>query len=321
MRRLPAFLIVATSIIGSSSCREELCYNHFGSAEVNFQWPTGPSQPEFPDGVTILVYGEDSETPTTHFISADGGNINFGGSDIRSMLLYNNDTRSILLYGLSSPTSAYATSTPSGHSASKSVRELHPDEPVLNPPDMLYAAYIDILPEVDTHESIPLPVSMDPLVFSYEIYYEFEYGLHRVTHAKGTLSGMAEYIIMHNGATKDSRATLVFDCKLTESGIHAHLLSFGAPGYSEDNITSRENRRNTLALDVRLTNGKTKSFSFDISGQIESQPRGGSIIVSGLRIEDNEGSSDSGFDVGVDDWGDHEYIDFPIGWPNGKSSK
>ena len=64
---------------------------------------------------------------------------------------------------------------------------------------------------------------------------------------------------------------------------------------------------------VKLVNGKVKEFVFDVTDQLAGQPRGGAIHVSGLRIEDDESSSDSGFDVDLDGWGNDEEIDLPVG--------
>ena len=74
---------------------------------------------------------------------------------------------------------------------------------------------------------------------------------------------------------------------------------------------SRADRPYTLNLEVRLKNGKTFEFNYDIADQIAKQPRGGIIRISGIRIEDDQNLSDSGFDVTVDDWGEHEDIELP----------
>lgn len=300
-------------IFMSVSCREDLCYNHFGEAEIDFQWPeTSLSQP-VPEGVTLLVYGDDSEHPTENFLSPTGGNVNFGSGTPRSILIYNNDTEHIRFFGLSSPVMAYATSTAAARSASASIRRLHPDESALNPPDMLYSAYIESLPEVGTHEKLDLVLDMKKLVYAYEVVYEFEYGLNRVVLARGALAGMAETVMLHNGATPRGGATLLYDCDLTEQGIRSTVLSFGVPDYPEDRRATRYTHHHTLQLEVKLVNGKIKEFVFDISEQLAGQPRGGTVRVSGLRVEDDESSSDSGFDVDLDDWGNNEEIDLPVG--------
>ena len=184
-RLFPAF-VLPVLLSAFVSCREELCYNHFGEAEVCFQWPgTSPSEPFFPEGVTMLVYGDDSDRPTENFISPTGGNVGFGSGKARSILVYNNDTENIRFFGFSLPTTAYATSTPAGRSVPAGVRRLHPDEPALNPPDILYAAYIESLPDLGSHEKLDLSFDMRKLVNDYEITYEFEYGGNRVVLARG----------------------------------------------------------------------------------------------------------------------------------------
>ena len=307
-----AFLLVLFIVL--VSCREDLCYNHFGEAEVDFQWPEAPSsQPVFPEGVTLLVYGDDSEQPIENFLSPTGGNVNFGSGSPRSILIYNNDTERIRFFGLSEPTTAYATSTVADRSVSANIRKLHPDESALNPPDMLYAAYIAALPNVGTHENLELPLDMKELVCTYEVFYDFEYGQKHVVLARGALAGMAETVLLHNGATPKGGATLLYDCDLAEQGAHVTVLSFGVPGYPESGKDVRYTRRHTLQLEVKLSNGKVKEFLFDITEQLANQPRGGVVRVSGLRIEDDESSNDSGFDVDVDDWGNQEEVDLPVG--------
>ena len=100
---------------------------------------------------------------------------------------------------------------------------------------------------------------------------------------------------------------------MAEQGAHVTVLSFGVPGYPESGKDVRYTRRHTLQLEVKLSNGKVKEFLFDITEQLANQPRGGVVRVSGLRIEDDESSNDSGFDVDVDDWGNQEEVDLPVG--------
>lgn len=312
-RLFPAF-VLPVLLSAFVSCREELCYNHFGEAEVCFQWPgTSPSEPFFPEGVTMLVYGDDSDRPTENFISPTGGNVGFGSGKARSILVYNNDTENIRFFGFSLPTTAYATSTPAGRSVPAGVRRLHPDEPALNPPDILYAAYIESLPDLGSHEKLDLSFDMRKLVNDYEITYEFEYGGNRVVLARGALAGMAETVLLHNGATPQGGATLLYDCDLVGHNVRASVPSFGVPGYPGNGTAVRTSSRHTLQLEVKLVNGKVKELVFDVTDQLSGQPRGGVIHVSGLRIEDNESSSDSGFDADVDDWGNNEEIDLPVG--------
>lgn len=79
------------------------------------------------------------------------------------------------------------------------------------------------------------------------------------------------------------------------------------PDYPNEHYTTRTERRYGLNLEVRLKNGKVKSFDFDVTDQVAVQPQGGVIVVSGIEISDEEGTEGgSGFDVTVKDWGEYE---------------
>ena len=75
--------------------------------------------------------------------------------------------------------------------------------------------------------------------------------------------------------------------------------------------TVRTGERYSLNLEVRMVNGKFKTFEFDVTDQVKGQPRGGVIVVSGLSISNDEGLEGGGsFDVDVDGWG--EWVDIPL---------
>lgn len=60
-----------------------------------------------------------------------------------------------------------------------------------------------------------------------------------------------------------------------------------------------------------LRNGKTLSYTFDISQMMRIQPRGGVIQVTDIVVSDEDGQEGSGaFDPDVDDWEDE--IDIPL---------
>ena len=59
------------------------------------------------------------------------------------------------------------------------------------------------MPDADRHEIAALPVDMKPMVFSYTVRYNFEYGFERVTNARGALGGMAARVMLYNGETPD----------------------------------------------------------------------------------------------------------------------
>ena len=320
MRKMLLFLSAVAALV---SCREELCYNHFGSAVMEFRWDAEPESGNVPAGITALVYGNDSEFSGESYLSPSGGGVNFGKNGVKCMLFYNNDTERIIISGeADGPFAVRATSTYGTRAAPADIRTKFPDDPVLNPPDMLYSAFVDSIPDVGKHEVSDLQVKMRPMVCSYRVRYEFEYGGHRVVLARGAISGMARMVGLHDGSTPSECATFVYDCEVADSDVVADMMSFGTPGYPVPSRYAGGGIRriecsHILNLEVKLVNGKTKEFYFDITDQLAGQPRGGEIVVSGLRIEDNDSSGDSGFDVDLGGWGDHEDIDLPVGGQQG----
>ena len=195
----------------------------------------------------------------------------------------------------------------------------YPNVRSTNPPDMLYAAYVDKVPHVELHEVKGMPVTMKPLVYTYKIRYEFEKGLEHVGIARGAIGGMDESVFLRSGATSDEESVILYDCEGTDWGCLAHVQSFGIPGFPDKYYapqTRDDQRLYTLNLEVRLTNGKIVDFDFDIADQIAKQPRGGVITVTGLKIDDEQVKPQPGqgaFDVDVEGWGEHEDIQLPVG--------
>ena len=84
------------------------------------------------------------------------------------------------------------------------------------------------------------------------------------------------------------------------------------PNYPGEGYT-RADRPYTLNLEVRLTNGKILDYEFDVTAQVEAQPRGGVIIVRDIEVSDEDGGGvGSGFDVDVNGWGDYQDIEIPL---------
>lgn len=95
------------------------------------------------------------------------------------------------------------------------------------------------------------------------------------------------------------------------------MLSFGVPSFPDSHYepTKAEEggRRYGLNLEVMLNNGKLVTFDFDITSQMERQPRGGVIEVDGIRISDEDAAEGgSAFDPDVDGWGDYEDVEIPL---------
>jgi hypothetical protein len=68
-----------------------------------------------------------------------------------------------------------------------------------------------------------------------------------------------------------------------------------------------------LNLELRLRNGETLTYDFDITDQVRIQPNGGIITVGGIVVPDEVGKKGgSGFNVEVKDWGDYRDIELPL---------
>lgn len=319
------------------SCRDELCYNHFRNVALSLtyeqEWERDygmnhsanwdathfgtaydqlrPDEPEWVTLIRISADGSRSET----FLDNKGGDISVDKGDGQSFLIYNSDTQYIIMTDMETP-NARASATGRSRSSLTYVEGVHPNARTTSPPDILYSAYTTEVPAVDKHESKPMSVRMQPLVYTYYVRYEFEYGFSHVALARGALGGMAESVYLFDGRSSEESTIILYDCDLKEYGCEASVQSFGVPGFPDEYYgrSAREgsSRPYTLNLEVRLKNGKFVEFNFDVSDQIANQPRGGVITVSGLRIEDEISSTDAAFNVEVDGWGERVDIDLPV---------
>lgn len=195
--------------------------------------------------------------------------------------------------------------------------ERHPGARSANPPDVLYSAFVESVPTLAPHENKQFPIKMQPLVYTYVIRYEFEYGIEHVHLARGALGGMAESVYLRDGKTSDESIIVLYDCDVKDYGCEAHVRSFGVPGFPDEyygrNLRAAE-RPYTLNLEVLLTNGTTLEFNYDIADQLAKQPRGGVITIKGIRIEDEQNSdpiTSGAFDVDLSGWGQVD-VDLPL---------
>lgn len=323
-----------------ASCRQELCYDHYPVLDVKFSWeqewerdyglyhfPTWDKdyfgfdyeelRPGVPEWINMISYYPDGRKQEG-FVSPDGRTFIVEAGEKRSVLLYNGDTEYIVLEDVASFNDARASATSRSRSSLTAMQEVHQNSRTTNPPDILYASFIENVPSLNNHDNHQMAVKMQPLVYTYVINYEFEYGIQHVALARGALGGMAESVYLRTGVTSEKSSIILFDCTTTSKGCKARVRSFGVPGFPDDYYGRTEvksaDRPYTLNLEVMLKNGKTVEFNYDISDQIKNQPRGGVIKVGGIRIEDEQNqSSGGGFDVDISDWGDNdEVIELPI---------
>ena len=336
MRRLVSIFALIAALVITSCTHKELCYNHSehahrfhirviadyrldweekGSTDWQNNWPDhfisyDLLRPNYPKGLRVVNYSPNGNY-NIHNIPASGGTITLyeGENDI---LFYNNDTEYIVFSRQDNGAYTRATTrtvtraTYSGNSFG----ELN--ENTVNAPDMLFANYRESYVPEKVLEPIDYPITLQPLVFTYKIRYEFAEGLKYVALARGALSGMAQSVQMNTGETSEDTATILYDCDMTEYGARALVNSFGAPGYPNANYPTRANKH-ALNLEVMLRNGNMVTFEYDVSNQVAAQPHGGVIVIKGIVIKEEDGVQGSGaFDVEVKDWGDYEDIVLPL---------
>lgn len=328
-------------VLGTSCNHKELCYDHDPHSErveyllnltfdceweynieSNVDWEQQWNEeygvdydairPKEPEGVRVHIYNEDNKTETMRNLTKENSTIRFKDEGHYDVLFYNNDTEYIIFEGLESFNSAHATTRGVTRSSyhGNSLMTRASKEVTVNPPDMLFGAFMDSLFVEKSTQTDTMTVTLKPLVFTYLIRYEIAQGAELVSLARGALAGMALGVNLGNGRTSTEDATVMFDCDMIgDFGTQALVKSFGIPDYPNPNY-SRGPRQFGLNLEVRLTDGRTLQFEFDITDQLEKQPHGGVIVVKIDNI--NEGSAGGGINVGVDGWGDAVDVPLPL---------
>ncbi|MDE7388774.1 MAG: DUF5119 domain-containing protein [Muribaculaceae bacterium] len=324
-----------------SSCRQEICYDHYPAIDLSFTWERewerdyghdhksnwDPAQhryeydalrPSVPEWVKMVRYYDDGRF-MERFFTPDGAKFEVETNAKCSFLFYNGDTEYIILSDVASVRDVRATATSRSRSGSalQYMKGLHQTSRTTNPPDVIYSAYVEDVPGIVNHEVKHMPTKMQPLVFTYLVTFEFEHGIEHVALARGALGGMAEGVYLRTGVTTDEASIILFDCDIHSDGCRSQVRSFGIPGFPDSYFgrsASEQPGPFSLNLEVKLTNGKTMDYTFDITDQIQKQPRGGVIKVGGLRVEDDQaGKSPAGFDVDVSDWDDNIEVDLNMG--------
>ncbi len=343
MRRGYIALLACVLLLLASCEHKELCFDHDMHAfksevrvEAQYErewqytyaggtdWKTFPTwqeefgrtydalRPALPEGLRVQIYNTDAATNIVN-IAPEGGIVYIRPGE-HALLFYNNDTEYIVFDAMDSFASAKATTRTRTRASYLGNSYMDPEmkENTVSEPDMLYGNYrvsyfAERVPEIRV-----MPVAMHPLVFTYLVRYEFERGQEYVALARGALAGMARSVWLNSGHTSKEAATVLYDCAVEKFGVEALVETFGVPDFPNDHYNTRAQRYG-LNLEVRLKNGKIKSFDFDVTDQVIAQPQGGVIVVRGIEITEEEGSSGgSGFDVDVESWGDYEDIDLPI---------
>lgn len=338
--RFNIFAMALILLVTCVSCRQEICYDHFPAMDLRFSWELewerdygmnhraswNPAvhryqydelRPSVPEWVKMIKYYDDGHI-VEKFFKPEGQRFEVPANDKCSILFYNGDTEYILLSDVVSLQDARATATTRTRSGSslKEMQEMYDVSRTTNSPDVIYSAFVKDAEGVTVHEVKNMPVKMQPLVFTYLIKYEFDEGIEYVSQARGALGGVAEGVYIRTGVTTDQTSIILFDCDINDEGCHSVVRSFGMPGFP-DSYYGRSDAGTatpfTLNLELKLHSGRTENFSFDITDQMQDQPRGGVIKVSGIKVIDSGGSSSGSFDIGVSEWEDDVIeIELPV---------
>ena len=345
-RYLYLYIVALASLVATSCVHKELCEDHSPhahryhiqlAADYRLDWeelndknwltnwpenykPYDELRPKVPGGLRVRHsnkmgnYGVDN-------ISATGGYVNLfeGYNDI---LIFNNDSEyHSFIYGDDGVEVRATTRTKTRGSSYQTSSVVNSNEVTRAVPwDILFANFIENYYAEKTLGPVEISVTLQPLVFTYLIRWEFDSGLEYVANGghQGELSGMADGVNLNTGDTSDVPARILFDnadyecIYTTDYGVEAIVRSYGLPGYPNINYPTRNNQ-NGLVLDIRLKNGTVFRVESDVSDQLATQPHGGVIVVKGIVIEKSQGTQGSGgFDVEVDEWGPVENIPLPL---------
>lgn len=281
-------------------------------SQHNFGMRYTDLNPEIPTGLSAMIYSEGQSTSHEYNMKPTGTRMSLI-QGTHHMIFYNNDTEYIIFKDLDDIMTAMVTTSGRTRAsyAGNPFRVASRAESTVSPPDMLYGACVRDFVSLGTGACQRLEVTMKPLVFTYLVRVNFDEGIEYVTLARGALSGMADGVSLATGHTSDDQATVLFDADILDWGVQAPVKSFGIPDYPNDYYASRtEPGTFSLNIELKLTSGNIVTLDYDVTDQVACHPQGGVIEIYGVKVEENSGHkpSDSGFDVGVNTWGEWEDI-------------
>jgi hypothetical protein len=321
-------LLFSLIVIASSCEHKDLCYNHDEhsahcslvvsakydlSVEADYLGRTDESlYPSEPEGLRVLVYSENAE-PSVNNLPTHGGKVNLTEGQ-HSLLFYNNDTEYIVFDDITSSVTARATTRSRSRASYNGNSLVSRDEKTVNPPDMLFGAYRDNYRSVMSMTNDSIQVTMHPLVYSYIVYFNVASGISSIAYARAALAGMAGSVYINSGVTSDEEVTVLFDCDVntTQNRVESIFKSFGVPGYPASGY-ARGQHIYAIELELRLVNGDTIVFDYDVTDQVENMPHGGVITINNIIVPRVEPSGSAApFEVDVSDWSDFQEIPITI---------
>ena len=350
MKRYFIIAVLAVMTCATSCVHKDLCEDHRAHAhryhiqiiadyrydweehiyeeatDWEYRWPDeftltyDELRPTKPSGLRVVNYNEAGTSNNLHNIKPDGGVITLY-EGLNDMLFYNNDTEYIIFSRSGTDATTRATTRTLTRTEYKASEFAVEGERTVSPPDMLFANYVeDYLPE-KVVEPTPFEITLQPLVYTYKIRFEFVDGIEYASSAVASLSGMAESVELNTGETSEESATILFDdLKIVytneakdEGYIRAVVKSFGTPAFPHPNYPTRTDVTHGLKLEVRLRNNTIWPADVDVTEQVQLQPHGGVIIVKDLEIKKEDAMQGSGgFEPTVDEWGPTEDIPLPL---------
>ena len=350
MKRYLIIAVLAIMACATSCVHKDLCENHREHAhryhiqiiadyrydweeqiydeatDWEYRWPDeftlayDELRPTKPSGLRVVNYNEEGTSNNLHNIKPDGGVITLY-EGLNDMLFYNNDTEYIIFSRSGTDATTRATTRTLTRTEYKASEFAVEGERTVSPPDMLFANYVeDYLPE-KVVEPTPFEITLQPLVFTYKIRFEFVDGLEYASSATASLSGMAASVELNTGETSEESATILFDEldivytneAKDEGYIRAVVKSFGTPAFPHPNYPTRTDVTHGLKLEVRLRNNTIWVADADVTDQVQLQPHGGVLVVKDLEIKKEDAMQGSGgFEPTVDEWGDTVDIPLPL---------
>lgn len=325
MNRVHVWLVLAVTMIIAltTSCEhKELCYlhPHTGTVRVEFDWTESPDA----DVPTMSVYFYNAESgelvkfgtadaDTGMSISLANGTYSVITYNSNSDAVYPGDVDNYYTHYLSTrqgaitePSAGYndakTSNVPRVPSASNETVRITADR-------MWGCAKADIQVQVAEGEVQTITLTPRELTCTYTYEIRNVKNLSSVMRMNAALTGMSGVLYMSTGMVAEEPVTLPLYSEWNDDTIYGHFFTFGRN--ESDDI------REFLTLYVWSTDGTQRSYgttgtdaTFDVTDQVENapDPRNVNIVIDGLELHKSDPtSSDAGYQVTVDGWGDENH--------------
>jgi len=274
---------VATAVLGLmlavvlAGCdQRELCYDHNHTANVRIAFDWQYAQKANVEGMTVLFYNEDdpSADPIRYdFAGSEGGMVKLQPGKWR-VVAYNNDTETILLRGLASPSTLEAYTRESSIEEGTQIytrgdamprAKNTESEPVILEPDPLYATPEGLL-ELDGDDASPTLTLYPEVRFE-----EMCITIHDVPNLQyagqfgASMSGLAPSVFMESGTLGGGAATEAFTCQVIDNT--TLQMKFRIFGHCPD---EKSPNSHILTVYAVLADGSKWYYPQDVTEQVHS---------------------------------------------------